>query len=92
MLFTIPWLIVFLSYLSIKVVRANVIGIDFGSDSFKVSIIAPGNPLDIVTNFQSKRKTPLSISFYRDERMFGSDSIALMARKPEVTFSKVATL
>lgn len=41
-----------------------------------------------VTNFQSKRKTPTSISFYKNERLFGSDSIALQGRKPEVTYSK----
>jgi hypothetical protein len=27
--------------------RANVIGIDFGSDSFKVALVQPGSPLDI---------------------------------------------
>jgi hypothetical protein len=27
--------------------ESNVIGIDFGSDSFKVSIVQPGSPLDI---------------------------------------------
>lgn len=42
-----------------------------------------------MTNFQSKRKTPLSLTFYRNERMFGSDSTALMSRKPELTFNKL---
>ena len=42
-----------------------------------------------MANFQSKRKTPTSISFYKNERMFGSDSIALQGRKPELTFSKM---
>ena len=42
-----------------------------------------------MTNFQSKRKTPLSLTFYRGERMFGSDSTALMSRKPELTFTKL---
>lgn len=41
-----------------------------------------------VTNFQSKRKTPTAITFYRGERMFGADSIALMARKPDLTFTR----
>lgn len=43
----------------------------------------------VVTNFQSKRKTPTCISFYKGERLFGSDSLALMPRKPEVTYSKL---
>lgn len=69
-------------------VTANVIGLDFGSDSMKIALVQPGSPLEIVTNFQSKRKTPTCITFYRGERMFGSDAYALMARKPELTFSK----
>lgn len=44
--------------------------------------------VEIVTNLQSKRKTPTCITFYRGERMFGSDAYALMARKPELTFFK----
>lgn len=74
------------------VVKGNVIGIDFASDALKVAIVQPGTPLEIVTNFQSKRKTPTCITFYRGERMFGSDSYALMARKPEVSFAKVYRL
>jgi hypoxia up-regulated 1 len=42
-----------------------------------------------VNNFQSKRKTPVAITFYRNERLFGSDATAIMARKPELTFSKI---
>ena len=67
----------------------NVIGIDFGSDSMKVAIVQPGTPLEIVTNLQSKRKTPTAISFYKGERLFGSDATAIMARKPELTFMKL---
>mmetsp|Transcript_357 Transcript_357/g.348 ORF Transcript_357/g.348 Transcript_357/m.348 type:complete len:927 (+) Transcript_357:193-2973(+) len=70
-------------------VQSNVIGIDFGSDNFKVAIVQPGDPLDIVTNFQSKRKTPSCVAFYRNERTFGSDATAIMGRKPELTFTKL---
>jgi len=55
----------------------------------KVAIVQPGTPLEIVTNLQSKRKTPTAISFYKGERLFGSDAIAIMARKPELTFLKL---
>jgi hypoxia up-regulated 1 len=33
----------------------------------------------------------MSLTFYRGERMFGSDSTALVARKPELTFQKFIT-
>jgi len=42
-----------------------------------------------VTNFQSKRKTPTCIAFYKGERFFGSDAVALMGRKPESSFEKM---
>ena len=71
---------------------ANVIGLDFGSDSMKVALVAPGAPLEIVTNFQSKRKTPTAVTFYRGERMFGSDSMALIARKPDLSFVRIYRL
>lgn len=68
---------------------ANVIGIDFGSDTMKVAIVQPGAPMEIVTNLQSKRKTPTAISFYRGERLFGADATAIIARKPDLTFVKM---
>ena len=65
-------------------VRANVIGLDFGSDTMKVALVAPGAPLEIVTNFQSKRKTPTAVSFFeRDGRAFGDDALPHMGKAPE---------
>ena len=69
------------------VALSDVIGLDFGSDSMKIASVQPGKPIEIVTNFQSKRKTPTCITFYKGERMFGSDSYALMPRKPELSFT-----
>ena len=46
----------------------------------------------LVSNFQSKRKTPTVISFYRGERQFGADALALLSRKPELTISKLSRL
>jgi hypoxia up-regulated 1 len=41
-----------------------------------------------VTNFQSKRKTPTCLAFYRGERHFGADGYALIGRKPELAIAK----
>jgi hypoxia up-regulated 1 len=79
---------VLVSMMILGVTYGNVIGIDFGSDTMKVAIVQPGSPLEVVTNFQSKRKTPTAVTFYRNERMFGSDATVLMSRKPELTFTK----
>jgi len=64
---------------------AQVVGVDFGSQFFKVALVKPGSPFQIVHNFQSKRKTPSSITFYQDERMYGADSLSLATRKPHVS-------
>jgi len=82
----LPFLITIICCISF--VQSNVIGIDFGSDTMKIAIVKPGSPIEIVSNFQSKRKTPTIISFYRGERLFGSDAYALMGRKPELTITK----
>ena len=36
---------------------ANVMGFDFGSTFFKITLVQPGNPFQIVENTTSKRKT-----------------------------------
>ena len=41
----------------------NVIGIDFGSEFYKISLIGPGKKLVIVENDHTKRKTPTTVFF-----------------------------
>jgi hexokinase len=36
---------------------ANVMGFDFGSTFFKITLVQPGKPFQIVENTTSKRKT-----------------------------------
>lgn len=54
--------------------HSSVIGIDFGVDWFKVSIVKPGIPLDIVLNAESKRKTSSAIAIHRGERIYGGSA------------------
>lgn len=56
---------------------SSVIGIDYGTDWFKVSIVKPGVPLDIVLNRETKRKTASSITIRNGIRHYGSDSVSL---------------
>ncbi|KAI8848980.1 Hsp70 protein-domain-containing protein, partial [Chytridium lagenaria] len=69
-----------------------VIGIDFGSEWFKVSIVKPGVPLDIVLNRESKRKTSSLITIRDGIRYFGSDAVSLNTRYPKFTFPFLKTL
>lgn len=63
----------------VSLIQASVIGIDFGTDWFKVSIVKPGVPLDIVLNRESKRKTNAIITLRDHIRYFGSDSVAIVS-------------
>ena len=41
----------------LKIVEGAVLGIDFGSEFMKISIITPGKPFSIIEDTTSKRKT-----------------------------------
>jgi hypothetical protein len=51
-------------------VQGLVVGIDFGSDSFKVVLVRPGS-IDIVLNEGSGRKTVSSVGYSHHGRLFG---------------------
>jgi hypoxia up-regulated 1 len=56
----------------------SVIGIDYGTDWFKVSLVKPGVPLEIVLNRESKRKTSSIVALRHNIRHLGSDAVALV--------------
>lgn len=51
-----------------------MIGFDFGSTYFKITLVKPGQPFSIVENTASKRKTESMVTIGKEERLFGSDS------------------
>lgn len=64
--------------LDTKPVDAAVMSIDYGTDWFKVALVKPGIPLDIVLNAESKRKTQSAITIRGDDRAFGSEALSLV--------------
>lgn len=70
----------------VTVASASVIGIDYGTDWFKVSIVKPGVPLDIVLNRESKRKTSSIVTLRDHIRLLGSESTALATKFPAVSY------
>lgn len=48
--------------------------------------------LQVVTNIHSKRKTPLSIGFYKGERLFSTDAESIGTRKPQFVIQSPHTL
>jgi hypoxia up-regulated 1 len=75
-LLLLVWSVVILFSL-VHTTQALVMGVDFGSQYFKIAVVRPGR-IDIVLNEQSARKTQSIIAFRMDtlERLFG-DAAAL---------------
>ena len=67
--------------------NAQLIGIDTGSQYFKVALVKPGSPFQIVTNVHSKRKTATILGFDEAERRFGGDAVTLASRRPTQAIS-----
>ncbi|KAJ3388052.1 Hypoxia up-regulated protein 1 [Entophlyctis sp. JEL0112] len=86
-----PRIVLFALALALRV-GASVIGIDYGTDWFKVAIVKPGIPLDIVLNKESKRKTDSVVALKDGVRFFGSDAAALYTRYPDSTFPAIKNL
>jgi hypoxia up-regulated 1 len=75
-----------------SLVSATVVGIDFGTEYFKVSstqasLIKPGKKLAIVENTQSKRMTPNMVAFTPQERLFGADAQVLRVKIPQASIA-----
>lgn len=84
-------IMVILLYLLLAV-EANVIGIDFGSELIKVSLIKPGKKLVLVENEQSKRSTPLTFAVYDGDRLFSYKAQTELTKHPEISVSVIKEL
>ena len=67
--------------------HANVIGFDFGSSFFKITLVQPGHPFNIVENTSSKRKTDSMMTIANENRLWGVDAFVGAGRYPKTTFS-----
>lgn len=78
-----------------------VLGVDFGTEYIKATLVKPGIPLDIVLTKDSRRKETAAVAFkpIKDavkgtfpERIYGSDAMALAARFPGEVFPNLKAL
>lgn len=81
-----------LCLLTVAVSAENIIGFDFGSTFFKITLVKPGTPYSIVENVTSARKTHSMWTIADEERMFGIDSFNKQARYPQTSFGNVASM
>ncbi|KYR00890.1 heat shock protein 70 family member [Tieghemostelium lacteum] len=77
--------ILLLLIVTVQFINCNVIGIDFGSQTFKIGLIKPG-AFETVLNEQSGRKTVNSVGWYQNERVFTSDAFNLWVRNPKQVY------
>jgi hypoxia up-regulated 1 len=73
-------------------VYSSVIGIDFGTDWLKVSVIKPGGSIETVLNRESKRKTNAVMNIRKGVRSFGIEASNLGTRFPKTTYSNLKSL
>ncbi|RCH90964.1 hypothetical protein CU097_000270, partial [Rhizopus azygosporus] len=66
--------------------------IDYGTEWFKVGLIKPGMPLDVVLNKDSKRKTQSVVTIRNNERVYGTDAISLAGRFPHLTYMNLKSI
>ena len=71
-------LLVTLGLGALPTANAAVAAIDLGTEWFKVSLVKPGVPMEIVLNRETKRKTASIVGLRNEERLFGEDAIALV--------------
>ncbi|RHZ78735.1 hypothetical protein Glove_156g20 [Diversispora epigaea] len=86
LIFKIGFCILLITLFALSVSEATVMAVDYGTDWFKVALVKPGIPLDIVLNRDSKRKTASVINIRGEERIYGADAINLGARFPFNTY------
>jgi len=69
-----------------------VMSVDLGSEWMKVAIVSPGVPMEIALNKESKRKTPVVVSFRDGERTFGEDAQTVGVRFPQNSYAYLLDL
>ena len=57
---------------------ASLLAIDYGTDSFKASLVKPGVPFDVLLTKEGRRKTQAIVTYRNDERFVGGDAESLV--------------
>ena len=71
----------------IKLISPYMMGIDLGSEFFKVTVIKPGKPFMMLENLLSKTKTETVLGLKEDEITYAYDALAKKAKAPANVFN-----
>ena len=78
-----PLFLLALLLLAASAVHAAVLGLDFGSSTYKLAAIRGGG-IEVVLNDVSKRKTPTAIAFHPREGALYGDAALSFVRSAQV--------
>jgi hypoxia up-regulated 1 len=74
------WLLLLLGTVLFTLTQGVIVSIDYGTEWFKIGIVKPGTPFDLVLNAESKRKTDAIVAFKGDERVFESSARGVVCK------------
>lgn len=57
---------------------ASLLAVDYGTDSFKASLVKPGVPFDVLLTKEGRRKIQAVVTYRGDERFVGGDAEGLV--------------
>ncbi|XP_031556347.1 hypoxia up-regulated protein 1-like, partial [Actinia tenebrosa] len=63
-----------------------VMSVDLGSQFMKIAIVKPGVPMEIALNKESRRKTPVAVSFRNGERLFSDGALGVSVSHPPMSY------
>lgn len=72
--------------------HAALFTIDLGSETLKVSVVAPRkgqSPFEIAINEMSKRKSPALVAISNGERLLSEEAAGITARYPDRVYSRI---
>lgn len=70
---------------------ASMLAVDYGTDSFKVSLVKPGVPFDVLLTKEGKRKVPALVAYRGEERFVGNEAQSLVSFNAACTFKMVCS-
>ena len=79
--------ILYILILCVFQISSYMMGIDLGSEYFKVTVIKPGKPFMMLENLISKTKTELSVGLKDDEITYAYDALGKKAKAPSNIFN-----
>lgn len=73
----------------------SLMSIDLGAENLRAVLVKPsgrGNPLQIVVNEMSRRKSPALVGLAGEDRLLGEEALSFAIRYPTTVFSRVRDL